>query len=688
MKAKPLSIVIAALMAAGLAACGNQAAEQAKEQVEEAAHPVASAAPASGENKPMEVGEKPRLQDDFYTHVNYDYLTKTKLPADKAEVNNMTALGDEVEEELKDVLKGLEKNYANLKEGSTDKKVADFYKMASDFKTRNELGMKPVQPYLDQVKAVKTIEEFNALNNKLFLVNYTPTVSMGVAQDLKDSTVNILMLGKPELGLDKEYLEGKDGFSQNIRKAYSDFMKAVFVESGYSEAEAGRKAGLVMDLETKLAAAQLSKEEEIDKNKQYNVMSLQEIAKLVPNTAYVDVIKANGLDKSKKILVLQPAALQKLNELNTAENLEALKSQMEMNIVQRNSMHLHKKLIELGAKYVAAYTGVEHVDADDKLAFQTTNGKFGEMLGKAYVEKNFLPKTKEDVVEMTKAIRDTYSRRIKELDWLSPETKARAQKKLDTMVLKIGYPDKWKDYSSLVVKPQSAGGNLVEAANAVNEFEAKRSIAQLNQAPDRTEWQMKPQDINAYYNPLANEIVFPAGILQTPFYSPKAARAENLGGIGAVIGHEMSHAFDSTGAQFDEKGNLNNWWTEKDLAAFQEKVKQAAAIYSAIEAAPGYHVNGEISTGEIMADLGGLTVVLDIAKREGLNTKDVFNSYAKVWRNVSTQQALIAGLTDEHPPGKYRINNIVNLMDAFYTDYDVKEGDKMYVAADKRLRVW
>lgn len=634
------------------------------------------------------VGEKPRLQDDFYTYVNYDYLKNSALPADKAEVNNFTTLNEQTEETLKQVLKDLDKHYAEIPAGSDEQKLIDFYRMASDFKIRNTLGLQPIQHYLDEIRAVQDIKAFNNLNNKLFLLNYTPTVSLGVVQDFKDSSINILMLGVPTVALDKEYLESTDEWSQKIRTAYIEFMTNLLVESGYPAEEAKRKAQLVMALEQKLVSAQLSKEEEIDKNRQYNVMTLAEIEQLVPNTAYLEVIYANGLERSNKIVVTQPAALKALNALNTAEHLEALKTQMEINILQSNSMLLNKRMIELAEKYISVYTGVEYVDPDEKLAFQVTNSKFGELLGKVYVEKTFSPQTKVEVIEMTNRIRDTYARRIGELDWLSPETKKRAQQKLQTLVLKIGYPDQWKNFNDLVVKPYREGGNLVMASDAMTLIEAKRNIAKLNQQPDRSEWDMNPHDVNAYYNPLQNEIAFPAGILQPPFYSSKASRATNLGAIGAVIGHEISHAFDSTGAQFDEKGNLNNWWTEEDYARFQEKVKQAAEIYSALEVAPGYYVNGEISTGEVMADLGGLTVVLDIAEREQLNTREVMQSYAHVWRNISTQEALISGLTDEHPPGKFRVNNIVNLMEAFYRDFDVKPEDKLYVAPEKRLHVW
>ena len=271
---------------------------------------------------------------------------------------------------------------------------------------------------------------------------------------------------------------------------------------------------------------------------------------------------------------------------------------------------------------------------------------------------------------------------------MSEETKMQALKKLDTMVVKIGYPDQWRDYSNYSIQPKEEGGSIVSAVEMIKTQELQEEVAQLKQPFDKSLFGMPAHMVNAYYSPGSNEIVFPAGILQAPLYDPKASPEENLGGIGAVIGHEISHAFDKSGSQFDEKGNLVNWWKPEDLEKFNKKVQQAADIYSKLEVAPGYYVNGEISTGEVMADLGGLTVAVDIAQKKGYDTKKVFESYGKVWREVTTQEFAIANISDEHPPAKYRVNNIVNQIDQFYKDFDVKEGDPMYVKPEDRLRVW
>lgn len=634
------------------------------------------------------VTERPRPQDDFYTFINFDYLRDTKLPADKAQVDNMSKLADQAKDTIKALLKKFDDDYAQLPAASDAKNIIDFYRLAIDFETRDDLGFQPIQTYLDAINRVDSVAALNELQREWYLQGYAPFMSLDVGQDQKNSDMNILYVGNPLLGLEKSYIEGEDDYSAQVRNAYQTFLQDVLVLSGERAQEAQRKAALVMALDKELAGAQLDDADKMDQSKLYNEMTLAQLDELTANLQYGEALKALDLAKADKIVVQEPQALEKLNAIYDDAHLEALKAKMALHIISNNALNLNKALIRAASKYYAVYTGIDHVDADEELAYQATNSNFGEMLGKVYVEETFSPQTKADVTAMTNTIRETYARRIQALDWLSEDTKKHALKKLDTLVLKIGYPDHWKSYSGLVIKSYAEGGNLVEAVNAISAIEGKRVLSKINQAPDRSEWQMTPQTVNAYYNPTLNEIVFPAAILQPPFYSPDASRAENLGGIGAIIGHELSHGFDISGSQFDEKGNLNNWWTPEDYEKFQQKVKRAADLYSAVEVAPGHHINGDISTAEIMADLGGLTVVIDIAEKEGIDTRDVFENFARTWRNVSTMEALISGLTDEHPPGKYRINNIVNQLDRFYSDYDVTEQDKMYLAPEKRLSVW
>lgn len=649
---------------------------------------VEEAAKSSQTYEAQTLKEKPRLQDDFYSYINYDYLKETELPAGFSSMDNMGALSLEARERMQDIIKDLDANYDKLEEGSDEKKIIDFYRMAADFSKRDELGLAPIQETLDEIKAAKSLDDLNKFMVDNATEGYAFMINTEVSQDLRDNSKNILYVGEAKEGLDQNYYDGKDEFSEQVRKAYKTFLSDSFKLMGYSEKEAKKKAEAVYEFEKAMIANNKSPEEKKDFNVLYNEMSFEDFYAIASNLPYKQIFEELDLAKADKLVVTEPKAIETVNGLYVDENLDTIKSFMEMKVLKNNSSNLSKDVLKVGTKYLAAYTGTDHLDDDATLAFQLLEGNFGELLGKLYVEKYFSPEVKEDILGISQEIVDTYKERVKAVDWLTEATKAKAIKKLDTLTLKIGYPDKWTDYSDIKVVPYADGGNLVMTTEAVGEHKLEKKLDSLNQAPDKSTWHTTPQTVNAFYNAAQNEILFTAVILQAPFYSKDATRAENIGGIGSVIGHEISHALDSTGSQFDENGDLNNWWTEEDLVKFQAKVKQSADIYSKLEVVKGHFVNGDISTGEIMADLGGLTVALEIAKKENLNLKEVFESYAQVWRGVNTKEALISNLTDEHPRHKFRINNIVNLMDDFYTEYDVKEGDKMYVAPEDRLKVW
>ena len=631
---------------------------------------------------------KATAKTDFYEYVNRDWFKKNKLKPDEASVNNFSILRKQTEKNIKKILKNLDKNYDKLQEGSDEKKLIDFYREAKDFKTRDQLGFKPVKEYIDAIKAVSNIKEMNNVATNLSKKNYVTGLVMGAEVDRKNSNKNILYVSVPYVGLDKFYFDGKDEYALTIQKAYKTYMEEVFALNGNSKDEAKKKANLVFDFEKKLVSSYLSQEEASDIEKQYHIMTVPQIKKLVSNLDFETMLKTLGFDKAEKIVVMQPKALEMLNKMYTSDNLPALKAQLEFQVINSNALCLSKDLIKAATKYDKAFSGVYKLDSDEELAYKALNGIFGELLGKVYVENYFSEETKQDVLNMIEEIHKVYKKRIKAAKWLSDATKKKAIKKINTMVKKVGYPDKWTDFSKADIKTYEQEGNLVSNTEQIIAVYNAKTRERLNKTPDRTEWSLTPQEVNAYYNPQNNEIVFPAAVFQAPLYDVKADKESNLGGIGAIIGHETSHAFDDNGALFDEKGNLVNWWNKKDYKAFKVKVKKAADIFSAIEVVPGYHVNGEISTGEIIADLGGLTVAIDVAKEKGYDTKKVFEAYGKVWRDIKTKEALIGNLTDVHPPGKYRVNNIVNLLDQFYKDFDIKETDPMYVKPEDRLQVW
>lgn len=625
---------------------------------------------------------------DYYDFINREWLKETQIPEGEAYVGSSSEIQDRNDKTVRRALEELNQTYDSLKKDSGEWKMLTLYRMLEDFDTRDALGFSPIQKRLEQVEEASNVSQMKSLLEKMFPLGYSSLAQLGVEADTADSNVNAVYIYAPSIGLSKQYYEGEDAFSQEVRNGYLQYMADCFTLAGDTADQARERAQQVMAFEKELASALLSKEEEADMEKQYHVMRLEEVEAMSPNLPLGDMIRDAGLLEASKIVVSQPEALQKANALFTEENLSAMKNQLRFFIISENSGALNKKLIEAGARYDAVMTGVYSVSENGDIAFGGVSSYFGELLGKLFVEKSFSPKAKADAEEMVSEIIAEYKERLGSLDWMSQETKEHAIKKLEKMHVKVGYPDAWLDYSDVAVTDYAQGGDLVQFKEAWSQRSYGEMEERLKAPVDKSSWGMDPQEVNAYYDAQNNEIVFPAGILQSPYYDVSFSREENLGGIGAVMGHEISHALDDSGAQFDENGNYTNWWRAEDYEKFQAKVQQAADIYSAIEVLPGYHINGEICTGEILADLGGMTIVMEIARKENLDTKKIFEAYARSYREKMTDEMLISSLTDEHPPAKYRTNNIVNLLDEFYQDYEVQEGDPMYVKPENRLKVW
>ena len=627
-------------------------------------------------------------QTDFHSYINADWLRETKLGQGQSQIDNLGQLTEKTQEAVQEMIDQLDIDYSKLKEGSDEKKLIDFYRLAADFESRNRLGLEPVKPYLDEIQKATNMAELNQVLISLYGKNIRNVINLSVTQDIMDSNKNSLYLDPHKLSFPKENYEGTDDFSLKNQKAFKAYLEKVFTMAGASSKEAANKAEKVFELEKELAAAQLPQEKAKDIQAAYNPQSWDEVKALAPNLPITELAANLGVQEAPFVVVTDPEALKKASDVYQEKNLEALKALLQYRVIAHYSDYLSEDLIEAKAQYEGVANGAVDVPKTDVLAQSAVEENFSDMVGKVYVKNHFSEESKADIQAMVQEIKQTYAERIKAVQWMSEETKMQALKKLDTMVVKIGYPDKWRDYSNYTIQAKEEGGSIVSAVEMIKTQELQEEMAQLKQPFDKSQFGMPAHMVNAYYSPGSNEIVFPAGILQAPFYDPNASPEENLGGIGAVIGHEISHAFDKSGSQFDEKGNLVNWWKPEDLEKFNKKVQQAADIYSKLEVAPGYYVNGEISTGEIMADLGGLTVAIDLAQKKGYDTKKVFESYGKVWREVTTQEFAIANISDEHPPAKYRVNNIVNQIDQFYKDFDVKEGDPMYVKPEDRLRVW
>ena len=662
---KNIKISIASVIcAAFLAACGTGKTTTSKE--------VSAATP----------------QTDFHSYINADWLKETKLGKGQSQIDNLSQLTEKTQKAIQEMIDQLDMDYSNLEAGSDEKKLINFYRLAADFESRNRLGLEPVKPYLDEIQKATSMADLNKVLISLYGKNIRNVLNLSVTQDIMDSNKNSLYLDPHKLSFPKENYEGTDDFSLKNQKAFKAYLEKVFVMAGASSKEAATKAEKVFELEKELAAAQLPQEKAKDIKTAYNPKSWDDVKALAPNLPITELAANLGVQDAPFVVVTDPEGLKKVSELYQEKHLEALKALLQYRVIAHYSDYLSEDLIEAKAKYEGVANGAVDIPTTDVLAQSAVEENFSDMVGKVYVKNHFSEESKADIQAMVQEIKQTYAERIKAVQWMSEETKMQALKKLDTMVVKIGYPDKWKDYSNYTIQSKEEGGSIVPAVEMIRTQELQEEMAQLKKPFDKSQFGMPAHMVNAYYSPGSNEIVFPAGILQAPFYDPKASPEENLGGIGAVIGHEISHAFDKSGSQFDENGNLVNWWKPEDLEKFNKKVQQAADIYSKLEVAPGYYVNGEISTGEVMADLGGLTVAVDIAQKKGYDTKKVFESYGKVWREVATEEFAIANISDEHPPAKYRVNNIVNQIDQFYKDFDVKEGDPMYVKPEDRLRVW
>ncbi len=625
---------------------------------------------------------------DFYAYINKQWLKETKLKENESMVDNLSQLTDKTNDSIRQMVEQLDADYDSLKAGSDEKKLIDFYRLAKDFEMRNTLGLNPIKPYLDDIKKASSIDELSKLTVAMYGKNVHTLFKMSVSQDFKNSAKNSLYIDPQELSFSKENFEGTDEFSVKKQQAFKEYLSEVFVLAGDVPEVASQKAKLLFELEREMASVQRPKEDLNDFEGKYNLKSWDEVKALAPRLPILETAKLLNASNEQSVIVTEPEALVKASELYEGKNLEALKAQLQYHLIEKYAEYLSEDLIKARAKYDGVSNGAVEIPTQEEVAFSAIETNFSDMIGKVYVKNHFSEESKADILAMVDELKATYAKRIKATDWMSEETKLRALKKLDTMIVKIGYPDKWEDYSKLNIKSKVDGGTLFSNVEEIQTLNLQKEFANLGKPVDKTTFGMPAYMVNAYYSPSNNEIVFPAGILQAPFYDPDADPEVNLGGIGAVIGHEISHAFDKAGSQFDENGNLVNWWKQEDLDKFQKKVQQAADIYSKLEVAPGYYVNGEISTGEIIADLGGLTVALDIAKQKGYDTKKVFEAYGKVWREVSTEEFAIENITDEHPPAKYRVNNIINQLDEFYKDFDVKEGDPMYVKPEERLRVW
>lgn len=658
-------------------------------------HPKATAATASGVDvKAIDSGV--RAQDDFFRYSQGKWLKDVEIPADRASWGAFNDAQDKVEGQVQDIVAGAAAD-KKAKAGSGAQKMGDYYASYVDEARRNALGIQPLDAELARVKALKDKRGIAPLAAHFSRIGAGAPLDMYVGQDNRDSTRLVVSVSQSGLGLpNRDYYLQDEARLKDIRDKYQVHVEKMLALAGHSDTAA--KAAQVVALETEIARVQWSAVENRDPVKRYNKRSLAELKELMPGFDWSAWMKGTGTQgKVDSLIVSQPSYLAGLDKLIASTPLEIWKPYFEFRLLSSYAPYLSKPFVDESFAFRGTVlAGTKENRAIDKLAIAQVNRDLAEIVGKEYVARHFPAERKQQVEAMVKNFVIAFREGIETLDWMSPETKKQAQVKLAKMNAKIGYPDKWRDYSSLKIARGDLVGNVIRA----REFSHQYGIDKLGKPVDRAAWSMSPQTVNAYYSPTLNEVVFPAARLQYPLYDANAEPAVNYGAVGISIGHEISHAFDDKGSQFDGDGNLRNWWTKEDAEKFAARGKVLVAQYGAYSPLPGYNVNGELTLGENIADNAG-AIMASRAYAISLNGKPapvidgftaeqrLFMGLAQARRGKARDAALISQVkSDPHSPSEFRVNGSMRNHPGFYEAYDVKAGDKMYLKPEERVIFW
>ena len=643
----------------------------------------------------MDLSVKPG--DDFYTYASGTWIKNNPVPAKETRWGSFNELRDF----NINAVKGLVEDAVADKSapiGSVKKRVGDFFAAAMDSTAIEKLGYSPIKADLAKIKQLKSIQDI--LDHAAYMRVSglaSPMFGFSVGQDRKNVTKYVPQLSQGGTTLpDRDYYLKDDSRSLKIREAYTTYMTTLFSLIGYKSAEAQKKAATIMSIEKRLADAQMSRVEMRDPYKTYNKFTVADFSKTTPSVDWRKMLPKLGINAQDTILVSAPKFFVAFDEILKKIPLKDWKTYLEWNILKNTAPNLSSPFVAANFTFNQVQSGQKVQTPRWQRMSQLTDGTIGELLGQLYVAKYFKPDAKLRMTELISNLRKAFEIRIKNLDWMSAPTKEKALAKLNAFVPKIGYPDKWKTYDGLVISRTAYFQNLRNAGA----WGYKEMIDQLGKPVDRTRFGMTPPTVNAYYSATMNEIVFPAGILQFPFFDPNADDAVNYGGIGAVIGHEMSHGFDDSGSQYDKDGNLRNWWTDEDKTKFEAKTKALGEQFDAYTVLDTIHVIGKLTMGENIGDLGGLNAAYTAFKltKQGQSNEKIdgftpdqrfFLSWAQVWRgNILPESAAQLIKTDPHSPGPYRTIGAPVNMDAWYEAFGVKPGDKLYKKPEDRIRMW
>lgn len=636
-----------------------------------------------------------RPQDNFYRYINGGWMKRYEIPDDKTVIGSFYDLRDKADDDVKAIIEELAAT-KNLKNGSDEQKVADLFRSYMNNEKRNAAGITPISSILTEIELIKTKDDLASFFGKHSTTGVNSPLALYINIDAKNSSSYAIHIWQSGLNLpDKDYYFNEAERFVNLRRGYITHIENMYNIAGISDSKTAAKN--IMALETSLAEYHWTRVQSRDSEKRYNKFATNDLNSITNKFNWQAFLAAEGVASQKDIVINQPDFIEGFGKVFDETSLDTWKQYLTFNTLNAFSSYLTTDLDNENFDFFSRQlSGRKEQRPQWKRGVSVVNSNLGEIIGKVYVTRHFTPKAKSRMSELVENLRNAYGASIDDLAWMSADTKKAAHVKLAAFTPKIGYPDKWEDYSSLVIKSDELVDNIINSRKVVSD----KSIAKLGGPIRKWEWHMTPQTVNAYYNPAANEIVFPAAILQAPFFNMQADDAVNYGGIGAVIGHEMGHGFDDQGSKYDATGNLRNWWTKQDLKEFSNRTKSLVKQYSNYQVFEDLNVNGELTLGENIGDLSGVTIAYK-AYKASLNGKKApvidgltgeqrfFMGYAQIWRSKIVEKSMRNRVaTDPHSPGEFRALGSLSNMDEFYQAFNVKEGDAMYIAPEKRVKIW
>ena len=665
-----------------------------------ASTPLAGTAQSQSGIKTENLDTNVKPANDFYQYSTGGWQKLNPLPAAYSRYGSFDVLQEDNNKRINNLLSDLLKK--NFKEGTTERKLSDLYKMAMDSVRRNEDGVKPVLPLLNEIEIAQSVDELRKIQLKYIVFGYGIPMSYGFGADEKNAGMNILSISQGGLTLgQKEYYLDNDKATKDIRNAFKEHISRMFQLFGFSKEKADMKRDAIIRFETSVALVSKSQTELRDVEANYNKMTLAQFKDNYPNINLEEMAVAEGIDTAyiQEMVVGQPAFLSAIDKLTSVLTADDMKAIMQWDAIMSSANYLDDAVRSANFDFFGKVMRGRKEDFPLwKRATSQVENQMGEALGKMYCAKYFPESSKKRMELLVKNLQKSLGERIMEQDWMSEETKKAALDKLSTFYVKIGYPNTWKDLTSLNIDSEkSYYDNIQECRIFWDKYYIEKNAGK---PVDKDEWFMNPQTVNAYYNPTTNEICFPAGILQYPFFDPKADDAFNYGAIGVVIGHEMTHGFDDQGRHYDKNGNMCDWWTEEDAKNFEARSGMYADFFSSIEVLPGLNANGKFTLGENLADHGGLEVAYNAYKnatsKKSLKSKDgltadqrFFLAYAGVWAaNITEEEIRDRTKSDPHSLGRWRVNGALPHIDAWYSAFNVQPTDEMYIPKEKRLKLW